>query len=87
MGILGPAQPYLAVMVNVPSSQINLIWTLRAFGSCAATVLTGIIFKTYIQKQGHKLTFLAVCVLLVGAFIGLVPWTSSFILLLLSKRT
>ena len=84
MGIMGPAQPYLAVMVGVPSDQINFIWTLRAFGSCAATVLTGIIFKSFVKTRNLKLSFLSVCVLLIGVFIGLVPWISTFFLLLMS---
>jgi len=84
MGIMGPAQPYLAVMVGVPSDQINFIWTLRAFGSCAATVLTGIIFKSFVKTRNLKLSFLSVCVLLIGVFIGLVPWISTFFLLLMT---
>ena len=84
MGILGPAQPYLAAMVGVTNEEINLIWTLRALGSCLATLLTGMVFKTYVEKQGMKLAFLGLCVLLAGVFMGLVPWTSSFYVLLLS---
>eukprot|EP00092_Neocalanus_flemingeri_P035684 GFUD01038850.1.p1 GENE.GFUD01038850.1~~GFUD01038850.1.p1 ORF type:complete len:455 (-),score=72.17 GFUD01038850.1:48-1412(-) len=82
MGIFGPTQPYLAQKVGVASQQINFIWTLRAFGSCFATVITGLVFKAYIKERSHKLAFLAVCVFLTGFFIGLVPWTSSFELLL-----
>ena len=84
MGIMGPTQPYLAAMVGVTNEEINLIWTLRALGSCLATLVTGLVFKTYIQKQSMKLAFLGLCVLLVGVFIGMVPWTSSFYVLLLS---
>jgi len=82
MGIFGPTQPYLAQRVGVPSKQINLIWTLRAFGSCFATVLTGLVFKRYLRESWHKLVFLAVCVAFTGLFIALVPWTHSFQLLL-----
>ena len=85
MGILGPVQPYLALMVGVSSSSINFIWTLRALGSCVATILTGIVFKTYVRQQFLKLLFLAGGVLLVGIFIGLVPFASSFYLLLTGK--
>ena len=85
MGILGPVQPYLALMVGVSSSSINFIWTLRALGSCVATILTGIVFKTYVRQQFLKLVFLAGGVLLVGIFIGLVPFASSFYLLLTGK--
>jgi len=82
MGIFGPTQPYLAQKVGVPSQQINFIWTLRAFGSCFATVITGFVFKSCIKEQCHKLLFLALCVFCTGIFIGLVPWASSFELLL-----
>ena len=85
MGIFGPTQPYLAQRVGVPSKQINLIWTLRAFGSCFATVLTGLVFKRYLRESWHKLVFLAVCVAFTGLFIALVPWTHSFQLLLTCK--
>ena len=84
MGIIGPAQPYLAAMVGVTNEEINLIWTLRALGSCLATLLTGMVFKKYFVKQNMKLAFLGLSVLLVGVFMGLVPWTSSFYVLLLS---
>jgi len=82
MGIFGPTQPYLAQNVGVASQKINFIWTVRAFGSCFATVVTGMVFKSLVRERWHKLMFLAVCVLLTGLFIGLVPWTSAFELLL-----
>ena len=86
MGIFGPTQPYLAQNVGVPSHQINLIWTLRAFGSCFATIITGMVFKSRIRSRNNKLLFLAVCVLLTGCFIGLVPWMHTFELLLTGIR-
>ena len=82
MGIFGPTQPYLAQAVGVPSQQINLIWTVRALGSCCATLLTGFIFKQFVRQRAHKLGFLAVCVLLTGIFISVVPWADTFPLLL-----
>ena len=82
MGIFGPTQPYLAQAVGVPSQQINLIWTVRALGSCCATLLTGFIFKQFVRQRAHKLGFLAVCVLLTGIFISVVPWGDTFPLLL-----
>lgn len=85
LGIFGPTQPYLAQNVGVPNKQINLIWTLRALGSCFATIFTGVIFKEYIKEQNLKLLFLGLCVLFTGVFIGLVPWTSTFEYLLLSE--
>ena len=84
MGIMGPTQPYLAAMVGVTNEEINLIWTLRALGSCLATLLTGMVFKKFVEKQSMKLAFLGLCVLLGGVFIGLVPLTLSFYVLLLS---
>ena len=87
MGIMGPAQPYLAAMAGVTNEEINLIWTLRALGSCFATILTGMVFKKYMEKQSMKLAFLGLCVLLGGVFIGLVPLTLSFYVLLLSMIT
>ena len=85
MGIFGPTQPYLAQHVGVPNQQINLIWTVRAFGSCFATVMTGFIFKDYVKERSHKLLFLALCIFFTGVFIVFVPWTSSFGILLTSK--
>jgi len=82
MGIFGPTQPYLAQKLGVTSQKINFIWTLRAFGSCFATVITGLVFKSVLRERWHKLLFLATCVLLTGLHIGLVPWTQSFELLL-----
>ena len=102
MGILGPTQPYLALMVSVPVARfflsenrsklftiprINFIWTLRALGSCLATLVTGAVFKSLVTRPGEKLTFLATCVLLTGLFMGLVPWASSFYILLTSKMS
>ena len=86
MGLLGPLQPYLALKVGVTNSQINLIWTVRALGSCLATALTGFIFKRLVRTKSQKLTFLGGCVLLVGVFMSLVPLTQSFYLMLTSKR-
>ena len=86
MGILGPLQPFLALKVGVNNSYINFIWTLRAVGSCLATVATGFIFKRFVRTKNQKLSFLGGCVLLVGLFIGLVPFTSSFYLMLLGKN-
>ena len=85
MGILGPLQPFLALKVGVSNSHINFIWTLRAMGSCLATVATGFIFKRFVRTKNQKLLFLGGCVLLVGVFMGLVPFTSSFYLMLISK--
>jgi len=87
MGILGPTQPYLALMVSVPVARINFIWTLRALGSCLSTLVTGAVFKSMVTRTGEKLTFLATCVLLTGLFMGLVPWASSFYVLLTSKMS
>ena len=107
MGILGPVQPYLALMVSVPVarcvssqwsrheiehqfcllSRINFIWTLRALGSCLSTLVTGAVFKSLVKRPGEKLTFLASCVLATGLFMGLVPWASSFYVLLSSEMS
>ena len=103
MGILGPTQPYLALLVSVPVARfyfvrkqektfvkiarINFIWTLRALGSCLSTLVTGAVFKSLVTRPGEKLTFLATCVLLTGLFMGLVPWASSFYVLLISKMS
>ena len=82
MGIFGPTQPYLAHKLGVDSRKINFIWTLRAFGSCFATVVTGLVFRSMMRARWHKLIFLASCVVLTGLHIGLVPWAQSFELLL-----
>ena len=83
LGIFGPTQPYLAQNVGVPNKQINLIWTLRPLGSCFATIFTVVIFKEHLKER--SLLFLGLCVFFTGVFIGLVPWTSSFELLLISE--
>ena len=85
MGILGPLQPYLALKVGVSNSHINFIWTLRAIGSCVATIATGFIFRRFVRTKNQKLSFLGCCVLLVGVFMSLVPLTTSFHLMLLSN--
>jgi len=82
MGIFGPTQPYLAHKLGVDSRKINFIWTIRAFGSCFATVVTGLVFRSMMKARWHKLMFLASCVVLTGLHIGLVPWAQSFELLL-----
>ena len=68
-------------------ARINFIWTLRALGSCLSTLVTGAVFKSLVTRPGEKLTFLATCVLLTGLFMGLVPWASSFYVLLISKMS
>ena len=85
LSIFGPTQPYLAQNIGVPNDQINFIWTIRAFGSCVATILTGFFFKDFLKHRGQKLLFLSLSVLLAGLFIGLIPWCSSFESLLLSN--
>ena len=85
MGLLGPLQPYLALKVGVSNSQINFLWTMRAVGSCLATVATGFIFKRFVKTKREKLSFLGCCVLLVGLFMCLLPLTSSFYLMLASN--
>ena len=85
MSILGPSQPYLALMVGVSSQKINLIWTMLAIGSCLATIVTGLVFKEYVTRQSFKLLYLSMCVSCCAVFIGLVPWMSSFYTLLLSE--
>ena len=82
IGILGPTQPYLAQLVGVAKEQINFIWTGRGLGSCVATLLTGMVFKRFITRKWQKLGFLAASVLSSGVFIGIVPFVSSFGLLL-----
>ena len=85
MSILGPSQPYLAIMVEVSSQKINLIWTMLAIGSCLATTVTGFVFKQYVTRQSFKLLYLSTCICSCAVFIGLVPWMPSFYTLLLGK--
>lgn len=85
MSILGPSQPYLAIMVEVSSQKINLIWTMLAIGSCLATTVTGFVFKQYVTKQSFKLFYLSMCICSCAVFIGLVPWMPSFYTLLLGE--
>jgi len=84
MGILGPTQPFLATQVGVPNKQINFIWTGRALGTCIAAVVTSFVFRLYFKKTWQKLTFLALGLIGIGFFILLIPWISSFALLLSS---
>ena len=82
MAILGPAQPYLAQNVGVLNEQINFIWTGRGFGSCLAAVMTGLVFKSLLRKRWQKLLFLGSFILCAGVFVGLVPWVTSFKILM-----
>jgi len=82
MGILGPAQPYLAQIVGVLNEEINFIWTGRGVGSCLAAVMTGLVFKSLLRQKWQKLSFLGTFILCAGVFVGLVPWVSSFTILL-----
>jgi len=84
MGVLGPTQPFLATQVGVPNKQINFIWTGRALGTCIAAVITSFVFRLYIKKSWQKLTFLAFGLMGIGFFILLIPWITSFWLLLSS---
>ena len=70
--------------VGVPNKQINFIWTGRALGTCIAAVVTSFVFRLYFKKTWQKLTFLALGLIGIGFFILLVPWISSFALLLSS---
>ena len=82
MGILGPAQPYLAQMVGVLNEEINFIWTGRGVGSCLSAIMTGLVFKSLLRQKWQKLSFLGSFILCAGVFVGLVPWFSSFTILL-----
>merc|ERR1712223_95707 len=84
LGILGPTQPFLATQVGVPNKQINFIWTGRALGTCIAAVVTSFVFRLYFKKTWQKLTLLALGLIGIGFFILLIPWISSFALLLSS---
>ena len=82
IGILGPAQPYLAQMVGVLNEQINFVWTGRGVGCCLAAVMAGLVFKSVLRQKWQKLSFLGVFILFGGVFIGFVPWVTSFSILL-----
>ena len=96
-------QPYLGLALARPVSgpQTSLVWTVRAVGSCLATIVTGAVFRWEIDRdlapshlvsrsrvraQHIKMVFLSLSVLLVGLFMALLPWAPSFTLLLLGRR-
>lgn len=83
MGMLGPTMPYLAAQVGVPNQQIGFIWTGRALGDCSSALVTSAVFRRFVKKPWQKLLFLVLCLLLSGCFGVLVPFVSSFELLLL----
>ena len=95
-------QPYLGLALPRPVSgpQTSLVWTVRALGSCLATLLTGAVFRWGIETPGTttrlvprsrvraqhtKMVFLSASVLLVGLSMALLPWAPSFNLLLLGR--
>ena len=82
ISILGPAQPYLAQNVGVLNEQINFIWTGRGVGSCLAAVITGLVLKSLLKRTWHKPIFLGSFILCAGVFVGLVPWVTSFKILM-----
>ena len=47
-------QPYLGLALPRPVSgpQTSLVWTVRALGSCLATLLTGAVFRWGIETPG-----------------------------------
>jgi len=83
--IVGPTQPYLAENVNVDIDIINLVWTFGFFGFLVGSLATGFIFKRYVQSTTAKMVFLCVNILITGAFMLLLPFTSSFILLVFAR--
>ena len=82
IAILGPAQPYLAQAMGVLNEQINFIWNGRGVGCCLASVMTGLVFKSLLRKKWQKLLFLGAFILCAGVFVGLVPWVTSFSILM-----
>lgn len=83
--VVGPTQPYLAKNVNVNIDTINFVWTFGFFGYLIGSLATSFIFKQYVRSATAKLIFLNVTILLTGIFMIVLPFTSSFSVLVVSR--
>ena len=81
-GIIGSAQAFLAINVEVSRQTINFIWASGAVGSFFAAIFTAFIFKRFLEETRLKLCFLSLNVFISGSCIASLPWLNSFSLLL-----
>eukprot|EP00092_Neocalanus_flemingeri_P007291 GFUD01007873.1.p1 GENE.GFUD01007873.1~~GFUD01007873.1.p1 ORF type:complete len:462 (+),score=106.98 GFUD01007873.1:184-1569(+) len=83
--VVGPTQPYLARNTGVDIATINLVWTFGFFGYMVGSLATGFVFKEYIKSEKAKLSFLSITICITGAIMIFLPFTSSFVLLVVAR--
>ena len=83
--VVGPTQPYLARNTGVDIDTINLVWTFGFFGYMVGSLGTSFIFKEYLKADWAKLVFLSVTICATGAIMIILPFTSSFAVLVTAR--
>ena len=83
--VVGPTQPYLARNTGVDIDTINLVWTFGFFGYMVGSLGTSFIFKEYLKADWAKLVFLSVTICTTGAIMIILPFTSSFAVLVTAR--
>lgn len=64
---------------------INLVWSFGFFGYMVGSLGTSFIFKEYLKADWAKLVFLSVTICATGAIMILLPFTSSFAVLVTAR--
>ena len=64
---------------------INLVWSFGFFGYMVGSLGTSFIFKEYLKADWAKLVFLSVTICATGAIMIILPFTSSFAVLVTAR--
>merc|ERR1711997_936361 len=78
-------QPYLARNTGVDIDTINLVCSFGFFGYMVGSLGTSFIFKEYLKADWAKLVFLSVTICATGAIMIILPFTSSFAVLVTAR--